>query len=433
MQINFPFTDQESSGIMAQIYDLIIHNVSLASMHYQSSEDEKSNPYGSIKNAVICIKDGLIADVLSSDDSTVKQLETVESIDGKGQWVTPGLIDCHTHLVYGGNRANEFEMRLNGASYEEIARSGGGIVSTVKATRSASKDELFKLASKRLSYLMDEGVTSLEIKSGYGLDLETETKMLEVASELEQFSDVEISKTFLGAHALPIEYKDRADEYIELVCETMMPKLNDLALIDCVDAFCEGIGFNLAQTKRVFEKAKELGLPVKLHAEQLSDLGGSKLACEFNAWSVDHLEFLKVDDLKYLKQSHTVATLLPGAFYFLAETKLPPIQALRDQNIPIAIATDSNPGSSPCVSILLMLNMATTLFKLTPAEALKGITINAAKALNRNNTVGSIVAGKQADLVFWDIHSPAELSYQLGGNPCTRVIKKGKVILNKNQ
>jgi len=416
---------------MAHIYDLIIHNVSLASMHHQTVEDEQSNPYGTLENAVICIKDGLIADIFEANDASINQLETEESIDGKGQWVTPGLIDCHTHLVYGGNRVNEFEMRLNGATYEELANAGGGIVSTVEATRNASKGELFKLAAKRLSYLMDEGVTSLEIKSGYGLDLETETKMLQVAYDLELYSDVEISKTFLGAHAIPTEFKGHADDYIELVCETMMPKLNELGLIDCVDAFCESIGFNLQQTKKVFEKAKELGLPVKLHAEQLSDLGGSKLASEYNAWSVDHLEFIKIDDLKYLKESNTVATLLPGAFYFLSETKLPPIQALRDHGIPIAIATDSNPGSSPCLSLLLMLNMATTLFKLTPTEALKGVTINAAKALNIDSKVGSIAIGKQADLVLWDIESPAELSYRIGGNCCNSVIKKGKVIISR--
>ena len=417
---------------MAHIYDLIIHNISLATLHFESRANEIENPYGIIDNAVLCIKDGLIADIFDANDTSIKQLETEESIDGQGLLVTPGLIDCHTHLVYGGNRANEYEMRLNGATYEEIAKSGGGIVSTVKATRKASKDQLFKLASKRLSYLMDEGVTTIEIKSGYGLDLSTEKKMLEVALELDTFSDIEVSKTFLGAHAIPTEYKDKANEYIDIVCNQMMPELAKLGLIDCVDAFCEGIGFDLAQTKQVFEKAKELGLPVKLHAEQLSDLGGSKLACEYDAWSVDHLEYLNVDDIPKLKQSATVATLLPGAFYFLSETKVPPIQALRDNNIPIAIATDSNPGSSPCLSILLMLNMATTLFKMTPAEALKGVTINAAKALNLDKKIGSLTQGKQADMVFWDIESPAELCYRIGGNTCTRVIKNGKVIIDKN-
>ena len=410
---------------MPEIYDLIIHNIQLATM-----ADKEG--YGIVENAVICVKDGLIKAIHKTDDSSIQHLETEESIDGKGYWLTPGLIDCHTHLIYGGNRANEFEMRLNGASYEEIAKAGGGIVSTVKATRKTSKDDLFKLAAKRLSYLIDEGVTSIEIKSGYGLDLETEQKMLEVAKELGQFSSVEVSKTFLGAHAVPPEYKDNADEYINLVCETMMPHLKELGLIDCVDAFCEGIGFSLKQTERVFSKAKDLGLPVKLHSEQLSNLGGSKLACEFDALSVDHLEFLDPQDIECLKLSGTVATLLPGAFYFLSETKLPPIEALRNSNVPIAIATDSNPGSSPCLSLLLMLNMATTLFKLTPSEALRGVTINAAKALNIVDKVGSIEVGKQADLVLWDIETPAELSYRIGGNACRKVIKKGKVVLDKD-
>jgi imidazolonepropionase len=409
---------------MPEIYDLILHNINLASM---SEEDS----YGELRNAVICIKNEQIAAVFSADDPSIKQLETNESIDGKGLWVTPGLIDCHTHLIYGGNRVSEFEMRLNGASYEEIANNGGGIVSTVKATRESSKSELFESAAKRLSYLIDEGVTSIEIKSGYGLDLETEKKMLEVAQQLDQFSPVEVSKTFLGAHAVPVEFKGRADEYIDVVCNQMLPQLHSLGLIDCVDAFCESIGFDLTQTKKVFEAAKELNLPVKLHAEQLSDLDGSKLASEYKAWSVDHLEFLSVENIQHLKESGTVATLLPGAFYFLSETKLPPIEALRQEKVPIALATDSNPGSSPCLSILLMLNMATTFFKLTPLEALKGITVNAAKAINRAHEIGTVEAGKQADLVMWDIQSPAELSYRIGGNPCQLVIKKGKIVLDK--
>jgi len=410
---------------MPEIYDLIIHNIKVASM-----VDE--NDFGVIENSVVCIKGDTISAIYKTDDRNIHQLETEQSLDGQGYWMTPGLIDCHTHLIYGGNRANEFEMRLNGASYEEIAKAGGGIVSTVKATRETSQDELFKLAAKRLSYLINEGVTSIEIKSGYGLDLKTEQKMLEVAKQLDQFSDVEVSKTFLGAHAIPPEYKNRADEYIELVCEQMMPRLQQLNLIDCVDAFCEGIGFSIEQTKQVFKKAKTLGLPVKLHAEQLSDLGGSKLACDFDAWSVDHLEYLDPNNIPFLKKSGTVATLLPGAYYFLSETKLPPINSLRKNSIPIAIATDSNPGSSPCLSILLIMNMACTLFKMTPVEALRGVTINAAKALKIDHKVGSIEVGKQADFVLWDIEEVAELSYRIGGNPCRKVIKKGKVILDKD-
>ncbi|WP_444998487.1 imidazolonepropionase [Aliikangiella sp. IMCC44359] len=410
---------------MSDFYQLVIHNVEVATM-------ANDNDYGVINDAAICINNGIIQKIIANANSQDIEIETENSIDGDGRWVTPGLIDCHTHLVYGGNRANEFEMRLEGASYEEIAKAGGGIISTVSATRNTSKDELFKASAKRLSYLIDEGVTSIEIKSGYGLDLKTEQKMLEVAHELETYSPIEISKTFLGAHALPLEYKDRAEEYIDLVCEEMMPQLHQQGLIDCVDAFCENIGFDLKQTRRVFEKAKSLGLPVKLHAEQLSNLDGSKLACEYQAWSVDHLEFLPEENIPYLKQSGTVATLLPGAFYFLGETKLPPISALREHKIPMAIATDSNPGSSPCLSILLMLNMATTLFKLTPLEALQGVTKHAAKALRIDSKVGCIKEGMQADMVLWDIESPAELSYRIAGNPCHTVIKKGEVILSKN-
>ncbi|TQV77116.1 imidazolonepropionase [Aliikangiella marina] len=408
---------------MSLTYDLVIHNVRIATM-------AESNSYGLIEDAAICIKDGLIQKVIAQVSRQSGELETESVIDGQGRLLTPGLIDCHTHLVYGGNRANEYEMRLEGASYEEIAKAGGGIVSTVKATRETSKDELFKAAAKRLSYLIEEGVTCIEIKSGYGLDLETEQKMLEVAHELDQFSPIEVSKTFLGAHAVPEEYKGRADEYIDLVCDTIMPELNRQGLIDCVDAFCENIGFNLAQTEKVFAKAKSLGLPVKLHAEQLSDLGGSAMASQYGAWSVDHLEFLSESTINDLKRSKTVATLLPGAFYFLNETQLPPIEALRKSAVPIAIATDSNPGSSPCLSLLLMMNMATTLFKMTPLEALKGVTINAAKALRRDDTLGSIEPGKQADMVLWDVSSPAELSYRIAGNPCFMVIKKGEIILS---
>lgn len=410
---------------MPEIYDLIIHNITAATM-------QNDDGYGTVDKAVICIKDGIIKAIHRSDDQSVKELETEESIDGLGYWVTPGLIDCHTHLVYGGDRANEFEMRLNGESYEAIAKAGGGIISTVTATRETSKDDLFKLAAKRLSYLADEGVTTIEIKSGYGLNLESEQKMLEIADELDRYSIVEVSKTFLGAHAVPPEYKENPDDYITLVCEQIMPTLKKLGLIDCVDAFCEGIGFSLEQTRRVFDAAKSLGLPVKLHSEQLSDLGGSLLACEYQAWSVDHLEFLDPKDIPKLKESGTVATLLPAAFYFLSETKLPPIDALRKHKIPIAIASDSNPGSSPCVSLLLILNMACTLFKLTPSEALRGVTLNAAKALRIDHKVGSLEVGKQADIVFWDVNSPAELSYRIGGNPCRKIIKKGRLVIDRD-
>ncbi len=409
---------------MSEIYDLIIHNINVASMAEQDN-------YGIHEDAAICIKNGLIKKIIPNIKQHSGELEAEKAIDGNGYWVTPGLIDCHTHLVYAGDRAKEFEMRLQGISYEEIARSGGGINSTVKATRNASKDELFDLAAKRLSYLIEEGVTTLEIKSGYGLDLVNEKKMLEVARELDEFSPIEISKTFLGAHAVPPEFKNNPDEYINLVCDSMMPELHQSGLIDCVDVFCENIAFSIEQTEKVFNKARQLELPVKMHAEQLSDLGGSTLAATRDAWSVDHLEYLSENSINALKSSNTVATLLPGAFYFLNETVRPPIDLLRKNNIPIAIASDSNPGSSPCLSLLLILNMATTLFKLTPFEALKGVTINAARALRRDDKVGSIEVEKQADLVLWDIESLAELSYKMGGNPCKMVIKNGEVILSK--
>jgi len=409
---------------MPEIFDLILHNVQLVSM--AARED-----YGILDNAVVAIKDQTIQAIYQADSNDATELHTEQAIDGKGMLLTPGLIDCHTHLVYAGNRANEFEMRLNGASYEAIAKAGGGIISTVKATRDATQDELFDLAAKRLSYWIDQGVTSIEIKSGYGLDLKTEQKMLQVAEQLNQYSGIEVYKTFLGAHALAPEYQDRADDYIEHICTQMMPKLNDLNLIDSVDAFCETIGFTPEQTERVFKAAKQLGLPIKLHAEQLSDQKGAKLASQYHALSVDHLEYLDPQDIPNLKKNNTVATLLPAAYYFLSETKLPPIEALRKNQVPIAIASDSNPGSAPGMSLLLCLNMACTLFKMTPLESLQGVTINAAKALGIDKKVGSIEVGKQADLALWDLKSPTELSYWFGVNPCQMVIKNGKVIVDK--
>lgn len=423
---------------MSETYDLIIHNANLASMAATKMAKENGRQdfsqqhlYGVIEDAVVCIKDKKISKIIANATAQSGELQATRVIDAGKRWMTPGLIDCHTHLVYAGNRADEYAMRLQGASYQQIAEAGGGIIATVKATRTASKQQLFDQASKRLSYLIDEGVTTLEIKSGYGLDVANEQKILEVIEELHKYSPVTISKTFLGAHAAPPEYKNNADEYIQLVCEQMLPQFKQLGLIDCVDVFCEGIGFTLEQTRKVFNQAQTLNLPVKLHAEQLSDLGSSRLASEFSAWSVDHLEYLNPADIPLLKQSNTVATLLPGAFYFLRETKLPPIKELVKHQVPIAIATDSNPGSSPCLSLLTMLNMATTLFNLTPAQALQGVTINAAKALRMQQQIGSIEVGKNADLALWDIQSPAELSYRIGGNPCVAVIKNGEIVLAK--
>lgn len=339
--------------------------------------------------------------------------------------MTPGLIDCHTHLVYGGNRADEFELRLEGASYEEIAQRGGGILSTVKATREASEQELLEQARPRIEQLLSEGVTTLEIKSGYGLDCDNEIKMLNVAKKLGELYPVRVEKTFLGAHALPAEFVGSADAYIDLVCREMLPGAHAESLVDAVDVFIESIAFNLEQAQKVFDAAADLDLPIKAHAEQLSDLGGSMMAAGRGALSVDHIEYLPAAEVAQLAQNNTVAVLLPGAFYLLRETQLPPIEALRLHQVPIAIATDSNPGSSPVSSLLLIMNMACTLFRLTPGEALRGVTINAAKALGLDTEIGSLQAGKQADLVIWNLHRPAELAYQMGLNSCAAVMQAG--------
>jgi imidazolonepropionase len=346
-------------------------------------------------------------------------------IDCQGRLMTPGLIDCHSHLVYGGDRADEFELRLEGASYEEIARAGGGIQSTVKATRDANQEDLLSSAKKRLTPLLNEGVTTLEIKSGYGLDSETEIKMLRVAKQLEIDCSIRIQKTFLGAHALPAEYKNRSDDYIDLVCNRMLPEAHAAGLVDAVDVFIETIAFTVAQAERVFACAESLGLPVKAHVEQLSDMGGAVMAAKRQALSVDHIEYLAEEDVPAIAQNNTVAVLLPGAFYVLRETKMPPIGALRAKGVLMAIATDANPGSSPVHSLLLIMNMACTLFRLTPAEALRGVTINAAKALGLDNELGSLSVGKQADLVLWDTNKPAMLSYQIGLNPCAAIMRSG--------
>ena len=340
-----------------------------------------------------------------------------------GALVTPGLIDCHTHLVYGGQRAREFELRLQGASYEEIARSGGGIRSTVAATRAAGDAELLTAARKRATALMAEGVTTLEIKSGYGLRLQDEQRCLALARQLGRELPVTVRTTYLGAHALPPEFEGRADDYVDAVCN-WMPQLHALGLVDAVDAFCENIGFSPAQTRRVFEAARALGLPVKLHAEQLSNLGGAALAAEFGALSCDHLEHLDAAGIGAMRAAGSVAVLLPGAYYFLRETRLPPIAELRAQGVPMALASDHNPGSSPGLSLLLMLNMACTLFRMTPLEALQGVTLHAARALGLADR-GNLAAGQRADFVVWDLTHPNELAYWFGHNPCRRVIAAG--------
>ena len=343
----------------------------------------------------------------------------------EGAWVTPGLIDCHTHTVFGGNRSGEFEQRLQGVSYADIAAAGGGIASTVRATRAASEEELFASARQRLMCLLRDGVTSVEIKSGYGLSLESERKILRVIRRLGDTLPVTVRSTCLAAHALPPEYKDRADDYIDLICNEMLPALAAEGLVDAVDAFCEYLAFSPAQVERVFKVAQGLGLPVKLHAEQLSSLHGSTLAARYHALSADHLEFMTEEDAMAMAAAGTVAVLLPGAFYFLRETQLPPMQALRKHGVKIAIASDLNPGTSPALSLRLMMNMACTLFRMTPEEALAGVTLHAATALGMGETHGSLEPGKVADFVAWNIDRPADLAYWLGGDLDKRVVRNG--------
>ena len=340
-----------------------------------------------------------------------------------GALVTPGLVDCHTHLVYGGDRAAEFELRLQGASYEDIARAGGGIRATVAATRAASDDALFASAAARARALMAEGVTTLEIKSGYGLSEAHEARCLAVARRLGRELPLTVRTTSLAAHALPPEYSGRPDDYINDACHWLAAQ-HAAGLVDAVDAFCDTIGFTSAQTERIFSAAQRLGLPVKLHAEQLSDQGGAALAARFGALSCDHLEYLSPAGIAAMQKAGTVAVLLPGAFYFLRETRLPPVTALRTAGVPLAIATDHNPGSSPVLSLLLMLNMACTLFRLTPEEALRGATLHAARALGLHDR-GLLAAGWRADFAVWDAGHPCELAYRFGHNPCRRVVSGG--------
>jgi imidazolonepropionase len=382
--------------------------------------------YAAFVPGAIAAHDGRIAWAGTIDTLPGRPEKLARAVhDLRGRWITPGLIDCHTHLVYAGTRAHEFELRLRGATYEEIARAGGGIAATVAATRAAAEDELADAASRRLWRLLDEGVTTVEIKSGYGLRTDAELKQLRAARRLAAGAPVTIRTTFLGAHALPPEYMGRGDEYIALVCDEMLPAVAAAGLADAVDAFCEGIGFSPVQTARVFERARVLGVPVKLHADQLSDLGGAALAARFGALSADHLEYTNEAGVRALADAGTVAVLLPGAFYFLRETRLPPIRQLRDQRVPIAVSTDCNPGSSPLTSILLTLNLACTLFRLTPEEALAGVTCHAARALGMADTHGTIEVGKACDLAIWDVGEPAELAYAMGANPCAGVVKDG--------
>ena len=396
-----------------QDWDMVIHNVHLATMEHG---------YGELLDAAIAVKDGRVAwfgpgDELPASGAVLH--------DGQGCWLTPGLIDCHTHIVHAGNRSDEFEARLNGASYEDISRAGGGIMSTVRATRAASDDELLRQSLPRVLALLAEGVTTLEIKSGYGLDGDSEAKMLRVARRIGQQLPVSVRTTFLGAHALPPEYAGRADAYVDLLCARMLPALAGDGLVDAVDAFCERIGFTPAQTERVFAAAQALGLPVKLHAEQLSDLGGAGLVARYGGLSADHLEFLSQEGVAAMARHGTVAVLLPGAYYFLRETQPPPVAALRAAGVPMAVSTDCNPGTSPMTSLLLAMNMACTLWRLTPQEALAGCTLHAARALGLQQETGSLAIGKRADFVLWRIARPADLAYALGLNPCAGVVHGG--------
>jgi imidazolonepropionase len=381
-------------------------------------------PYGLIDDGVVAVRDGRIAWLGRRQDLPPELRRGAESHDAQGDLLTPGLIDCHTHLVYGGDRAGEFEARLNGASYEEIARAGGGIISTVKATRAATEDELLVQSRRRLRALLAEGVTTVEIKSGYGLRAEDEAKCLRVARRLAETHAVSVRTSFLGAHALPPEFSGRPDDYITEV-RRMLPQLHAQGLVDAVDAFCETIAFSPEQTRSVFEAARALGLPVKLHAEQLSDSGGAELAAAYGALSCDHLEWLGGSGARAMARAGSVAVLLPGAFYFLRETRLPPLALLRENRVPMAVSTDCNPGSSPCTSLLLMLNMACTLFRMTPQEAFAGVTRNAARALGLADR-GVLAPGMRADFVQWDASTPAELCYAMGLNPRRATIFEGQ-------
>ncbi|MBN7777979.1 imidazolonepropionase [Nitratireductor aquimarinus] len=393
----------------------VISGIRLASMC------EGGAPYGLVEDAGIAIEGDMIV-WAGAMSNLPERFSGWERTDFGGRLATPALVDCHTHLVFGGNRAREFEMRLEGASYEEVARAGGGIVSTVSATRGMDEDALVEDALKRLDALLAEGVATVEVKSGYGLTVEDELKMLRAARRLAELRPVRIKTSYLAAHAVPAEYRGREDAYIDAVVLPGMDAAHAEGLVDAVDGFCEGIAFSPAQMARVFDRARELGLPVKLHAEQLSNLGGAKMAASYGALSADHLEYLDEEGVAAMAASGTVAVLLPGAFYTLRETQYPPLAALRKHGVRIAVATDCNPGSSPLASLLLTVNMACTLFRMTPEEALAGATREGARALGLAEEIGTIEAGKRAEIAIWDVAHPAELAYRIGFNPLHRRI-----------
>ncbi|HWR95250.1 MAG TPA: imidazolonepropionase [Arenimonas sp.] len=377
--------------------------------------------YGMVRNGCIAWRDGEITYVGTDSGNALIWLQDAEqAFDAKGNWLTPALIDCHTHLVFAGNRAEEAEQRLNGASYEDIAKAGGGILSSVRSTREASEEELFTQSLPRLQALIADGVACVEIKSGYGLDLANERKMLRVARRLGEHAGITVKTTYLAAHALPAEFSGRSDDYIDAVC-VWLPHLHGEGLIDAVDVFCEGIGFSSAQSRRVFEAARALGLPVKCHADQLSDLSGAALVAEFSGLSADHVEYTSDESVRRMAAAGTVAVLLPGAFHVLRETKLPPMAAFREHGVPMAVATDCNPGTAPLLSLRLAMAMACTHFRLTPEEALRGATLHAAKALGLGDR-GRLAVGQRADFALWNIRHPAELCYWLGGDLLERLI-----------
>lgn len=403
----------------AHANDVIWRNGRIATMN-----SELGTAYGLLENHDLIIRGEQIIAIHPSDKVDANGCHI---IDVEGRLITPGLIDCHTHLVFGGNRAAEWEQRMNGVSYETISAQGGGINSTVRSTRAMSEDGLYEVSKPRLEALIREGVTTVEMKSGYGLDLANEEKQLSVAKRLFAAYPIDVSSTLLSAHTVPPEYKGKADDYIDLICDEIMPQLWKKGLFDAVDVFCESVGFSLKQSEKLFLAAKKLGIPVKGHVEQLSNLGGSELVAEFNGLSVDHIEYLDLQGIQALKRSGTVAVLLPGAFYFLRETKLPPIELLRENQVPMAISTDFNPGTSPFASLRMVMNMAAVLFRLTPEEIWAGVTRHAAKALGREHSLGQLRVGYQANFVVWDAKDPVEMIYEQGSNPLNQRVYQGKV------
>jgi imidazolonepropionase len=408
------------AGSPGESHPTVFRNARLATLA------EGSEGLGIVEKGALLVENGRITFAGAEGDLPLSALDRAEIIDLEGRWITPGLIDCHTHLVHAGNRAHEFEMRLAGATYEEVAKAGGGIVSSVKALRSASEDDLLSETLPRLDALMAEGVTTVEVKSGYGLDLENERKSLKVARQLGNERPVSVQTTFLGAHALPPEANGNKQAYIDRVVNEMLPAIAAEGLADAVDGFCEGIAFSPEQITQVFQAAQKHGLPVKLHADQLSNLHGAKLAAEFGALSVDHMEYTDEEGIAAMAKAGTVAVLLPGAFYFIREKQLPPVEALRQAGVKIALATDCNPGTSPLTSLLLTMNMSATLFRLTIDECIAGVTREAARALGILAETGTLEAGKWADLAIWDIERPAELVYRMGFNPLHRRVWRGK-------